>query len=563
MKNIIYEHRATREYLFPINKKTLEFRLFTSVEVNKVILHYFKRNTVDYKEKEMTCDIFTEEKKLWESTVSFAEHTHYIKYYFEIIYENNEKSFLDEIGLKQEVPDKNFFEFLCSGSSDGEGIPNWAEGTVFYQIFPDSFESSGCTRKDNIQPWNSIPNGKFLGGNLKGIINRVDYLKDLGIGCIYLNPIFKAEFNHKYATIDYFEIDEDFGSKEDFKKLVDKLHKAGIRIILDGVFNHTSIHFPYFEDIVKNENQSKYLDWFYVDSFPVSLNPLNYLCVGDYCYMPKLNTGNLDVQKFILSVMEYWIQEFEIDGWRLDVADEIEPLCWSFIRRTIKNKYPHVLLLGECWSDAYRIIGNGNQLDITMNYLFRNACYDFFAKNGRAEEFANQINTMLMRYRKQINKSNFNLLDSHDTERFLTSCSYDENMLKLAWAFQMFFIGSPSVYYGDEVGMSGENDPLCRAGMKWEYKDCELHNYIKGLIEIRNSNELIKHGDFKQLYVSDKQGVYIFMRFNANDCIGFAFNTSSEDQVINDKSVYDYFGVSSLRIDKKSFQIINKIGGRI
>ena len=342
---------------------------------------------------------------------------------------------------------------------------------------------------------------------------------------------------------------------------MESLHSAGIRIVLDGVFNHTSTRFHAFEDVVRNGRLSKYVDWFYFDSFPVSQDPLNYMCVGDYCYMPKLNTGNLEVQAFILSVMEYWIEEFGIDGWRLDVADEVEPLCWSFVRRTLKSKYPSALLLGECWSDAYRIIGDGNQLDVSMNYLFRNACIGFFAKNGSAHRFAEDISHMLMRYHKRTNKANFNLLGSHDTERFLSSCAMDEDRLRLAIAFQMFFIGSPSIYYGDEVGMSGGNDPLCRAGMRWCDANSKLHDYVRGLVHFRNESEIVKHGDFRQLYVSESQGIYIFIRFNATDCIGFAFNSSEEDQIVDDRSVLDYFGISSLKINGKSYQILHRNTG--
>lgn len=561
MKNLVCEHRATREFLCPLALDTLEFRLFTETCVKDVILHYFKRNTLDFRKRSMTCDLSTCERKLWESVIVFPEQVHYIKYYFELETESGARLFLNEIGLSKDVPSDGFFEFLCAGSMDSLVVPSWAEGIVFYQIFPDSFASVDQKRRTDMHPWDSVPDSRYFGGNLKGIESKIPYLKDLGVGCIYLNPVFKAEFNHKYATIDYFEIDEGFGTKEDFRSLVESLHSAGIRIVLDGVFNHTSTRFHAFEDVVRNGRLSKYVDWFYFDSFPVSQDPLNYMCVGDYCHMPKLNTGNLEVQAFILSVMEYWIEEFGIDGWRLDVADEVEPLCWSFVRRTLKSKYPSALLLGECWSDAYRIVGDGNQLDISMNYLFRNACLGFFAKNGSAHRFAEDISNLLVRYHKRTNKANFNLLGSHDTERFLTSCGMDEDRLRLAIAFQMFFIGSPSIYYGDEVGMHGGNDPLCRAGMRWCDANSKLHDYVRGLVRFRNESEIVKHGDFRQLYVSESQSLYIFIRFNATDCIGFAFNSSNEDQIVDDSSVLDYFGISSLKINRKSYQILHRNTG--
>ena len=191
------EHRATREYLCPLAPDTLEFRLFTEVCVKDVVLHYFKRNTVDFRERTMTCDLSAGGRKLWESVVVFPEQVHYIKYYFELTTEDGVRLFLKEEGLSKDVPNDGFFEFLCAGSMDSLSIPSWAEGVVFYQIFPDSFASVGQKRREDIHPWDSVPDSKYLGGNLKGIESKVPYLKDLGVGCLYLNPIFKAQFNHK------------------------------------------------------------------------------------------------------------------------------------------------------------------------------------------------------------------------------------------------------------------------------------------------------------------------------------------------------------------------------
>lgn len=195
-------------------------------------------------------------------------------------------------------------------------VPEWAKGQVYYQIFPERFKN-GDTANDpeGCVPWGTPPTPEnYMGGDLKGILEKLPYLRSLGVDCIYLNPIFQGDFNHKYATTDYFHVDPAFGTEEDLRELISQLHASGMKLLLDGVFNHTGIHFPPFADLLEKQEASAYRDWFHVTKFPIETTPHHYECVGAYPYMPKLNTANPEVREYILSVMEYWIREFHIDG---------------------------------------------------------------------------------------------------------------------------------------------------------------------------------------------------------------------------------------------------------
>ena len=353
-----------------------------------------------------------------------------------------------------------------------------------------------------------------MGGDLRGIMKKIPYLKELGVECLYLTPIFEGDFNHKYATTDYYRIDPAFGTNEEFRELVEQCHEQDIRIILDGVFNHTGIHFPYFQDVLQNQEQSAYQDWFLIEKFPVTVSEDAYECVGAYPYMPKLNTANPEVRSYIIGVMEHWLKEYRIDGWRLDVADEVDASVWEAARLVLKKDYPGCILLGETWGYGGRML-RGNQLDSVMNYLFRDAVRDYFGKNViSTEAFNNRINNIIALYREETCQLLYNLLDSHDTERFLRFCGENKKKLKLAAAFQMLFVGSPAIYYGDEAGMTGENDPDCRRCMIWDEKaDRELWQWYKKLISLRRIYSCIRRGGCRTILADNEKSVFGFVRY--------------------------------------------------
>ena len=395
-------------------------------------------------------------------------------------------------------------------------LPAWVRDAIFYQIFPERF-ANGDRSNDppNVEPWGGIPKSKnYFGGDLKGIIDHLDYISSLGVNCLYLNPIFWSTSNHKYHAKDFLRIDPQFGDEATFKRLVDDCHARGIRIILDGVFNHTGVDFFAFEDIKKNGATSRYVKWFNVYNFPVGPpSKPNYECWWGYGDLPKLMTHNPEVREYLFRATEHWMK-LGIDGWRLDVPNEISHPFWVEWRKLVKRLNPEAYIVGEIWDDATPWL-NGDQFDAVMNYRFRGACLDFFInKKISPSQFSAALSTIRNDYPSEVNYALQNLLGSHDTERLLTLCKDDKELMKLAWLFQMTYVGAPMVYYGDEIGMTGGKDPGCRGTMIWEEgkQDQNLLNTVKQLIAIRNNNPVLHHGDFEVFITDDENTVFGFIR---------------------------------------------------
>ena len=283
-------------------------------------------------------------------------------------------------------------------------------------------------------------------------------MRELGINTIYFNPIFEAPSVHKYDTSDYRKIDPHFGTMETFIKMAESFHENSIRFILDGVFNHTGRGFFAFCDIEKNGNKSLYKDWYNIKKFPLIENGKpNYDCWWNFPELPKLNTENPEVKTYLIETAKDWLIK-GADGWRLDVPNEIAHSFWKDFRREIQSVKPDAFIIGEIWRDG-RVWLEGDEFDSVMNYRFRDACVEFFAKRtSRAEEFIQQIGSQVYIYPMKANFCMMNLLSSHDTARFYTVAEGNIIKIRLALAFQFTFIGSPSIYYGDEIGMEGGKD---------------------------------------------------------------------------------------------------------
>ena len=459
----------------------------------------------------------------WVGEVSFQEEAHYIKYGFRLTDRAGEIAWYNTYGFHGEEETEGSFEILQINETDVLRVPEWSQGCIYYQIFPERFAKSGKV-KGPFDAWNAAPTrDNYLGGDLRGIIDHLPYLSDLGIECIYLNPIFQGDFNHKYATTDYFKIDPMFGTETDLRELVEKAHGLGIRVILDGVFNHVGIHFAPFMDFMENGEKSVYRDWFYPKQYPVRIDPVCYECVGDYPYMPRLNGANTEVRSYVQKVLLYWLERAHIDGWRFDVADELDRHAATIWREAVKRAYPDALILAETWGDASRLLGQDG-FDSAMNYLFRDAAIDFFARGTiDAEQFQDRLDSMLMRYPEEINLSMYNLLGSHDTARFLTEAKGEAWRVRLAMSFQMFFPGAPAIYYGDELGMTGENDPGCRGGMTWDAPDEALHAWQRKLIALRKKHQCLRNGTYQVL--AAKGSLFVFQRTDQKSRVIAAFNT--------------------------------------
>ncbi len=473
---------------------------------------------------------------MWQADIHFPYVAHYIKYYFRIVDTQGRVHFYTTQGTSEGQPVSGFFELLQVNPSDVIHVPQWSQGLIYYQIFPERFAAADG-RERHTQWREAQPEREgYFGGDLEGIRKKMPYLKELGVEALYLTPVFYADFNHKYATIDYFRVDSAFGTNDDVKTLVEQAHKLGIKVLLDGVFNHCGTNFEPFQDLLKKGELSPYRDWFFPQSFPVSIEEMNYECVGDYRYMPRLNTTNAEVRDYLLQVMLFWIDYAAIDGWRLDVADEVDCDTWRYLRSCVKRKHPNVLLLGETWGDASKWVLHGDQLDCAMNYLFRDAMVDFFAaRTIDALQLSQRLQNMLMKYPWQVNQAMYNLIGSHDTPRFMTLCNNDESMVKLAFAVMMLFPGSPAIYYGDELGMRGENDPGCRGGMRWDLQQSSLHAWVKELAYIRKENEAVRKGDYRTLHAEGN--LFVFERRIEQSRIVVCINRGEKAEDFTDGSV--------------------------
>ncbi|RSK26395.1 alpha-glycosidase [Bacillus sp. HMF5848] len=461
-----------------------------------------------------------------------------LRYGFELI-SGDETAVLTEKGFYDEVPNDDTAYFYCFpyiNPVDVFQAPEWAKDVVWYQIFPERFGNGDKSNDpEGALEWGSAdPTPQnFFGGDFQGVIDNIDYLVDLGVTGLYFTPIFKAYSNHKYDTIDYMEIDPQFGDKEKLKELVQVCHDRGLKVMLDAVFNHSGYYFPQFQDVLEKGENSPYTNWFHLWDFPIQTEPRpNYDTFAFEKNMPKLNTENPEVRDYLLEVGRYWVREFNIDGWRLDVANEVDHAFWRDFRKAVKEVRDDVYILGEIWHDSMPWL-QGDQFDAVMNYPFTNGALRFFAKDDiRAEKFSNIITEVLHSYPVNVNEVQFNLLDSHDTPRILTLCGNSKEKVKLLYVFQLSFLGAPCIYYGDEIGMAGGQDPGCRACMIWEeeHQDRDMFYHTQKLLKLRKEEPAFgNRGTFEFVEANDELNYVVYRKNYEQDSIYFVLNNSDRD----------------------------------
>jgi len=418
-----------------------------------------------------------------------------------------EQLYLTEKQFERELPDNpnTFFDFPFINPVDVFRTPDWVKDAVFYQIFPERF-ANGDSSNDpaNVEPWGGEPGrDNFFGGDLQGVIDHLDHLTELGVNAIYFNPLFEATTNHKYDTQDYMRVDPHFGTNAKLKELVDACHDRGIRVMLDAVFNHCGRTFAPFVDVLEKGADSRYAGWFHVREFPLRTvdNIPTFDTFAFTPVMPKLNTEHPEAKAYLLEAARYWLEEIGIDGWRLDVANEVDHSFWREFRSVVKRANPEAYILGEIFHDSLPWLG-GDQFDAVMNYRFTEAVLDFAARGIRdGKQFADQIGSILASYPQQANDAAYNLLGSHDTPRLLTVCGEDKRRMKVASVIPFTFSGVPSIYYGDEIGMNGGEDPDCRKCMEWDAdkQDRELFAFYAELVRLRRSHRALRDGSFEVL----------------------------------------------------------------
>ncbi len=442
-------------------------------------------------------------------------------------------------------------------------VPDWAQNAVVYEIFPERFKNG---RKElnppDVQPWDCTKSGQhiYLGGDIPGITQSFDYLENLGINVIYLTPIFKAGTNHKYNTFDYYEIDPHLGTKEDLILMVQEAHRRGIRVVLDAVFNHCGLEFFAFQDVLKKGEASEYTEWFRIHQFPVEVRDFpDYECYGYYGYMPRFNFGNSDVREYLIGVAEYWIREVDIDGWRLDVAPEVDHTFWREFRQRVKAIKPDVLIIGEVWHDTSAWL-RGDEFDSTMNYRFMGSVLDFIAGKINAQTFLNRMATVRGQYALPVYHSVWNLLGSHDTERYLHRIGGDLQKDQLSLALLFTFPGAPMIYYGDEVGMSADKNHN-RSGMVWNpsLQNQSLLETYRRWIKLCRSHPALIHGDWSvPLYECEAEGLVVYLREVSEEKILVVINRSeSEASVkVEIKGIWeDIFNKQKFSSYKESLEI--------
>jgi cyclomaltodextrinase len=435
--------------------------------------------------------------------------------------------------------------------------PSWAQDAVFYQIFPDRFaRSERVPKPTNLLSWNSAPTQQgYHGGDLWGVVEHLDYLVDLGINAIYLTPIFQSACNHRYHTHDYYQVDPMLGGNAALRSLVEAAHAKDIRIMLDGVFNHASRGFFQFHDVLENGPHSAWSDWFHIHGWPLAPydgdRPANYTGWFNNRALPKFNTDNPAVREFLMQVGEYWIREYDIDGWRLDVPAEIKtPGFWEEFRIRMRALKPDLYLVGEIWREAADWL-RGDRFDATMNYVFAAAAIAFAGGdrvskalvNNRsyhpfpgidAPAFAERITRLQSAYDWDTTLVQFNLLASHDAPRVASIARGDKATLRLATLLQMTYPGTPCVYYGDEIALRGtrrydhpHRDMDARWPFPWDDEslwDREMLSYFRDVIALRRNCPALRSGEFHQLLAQGQQ--YAMARKAAAETLLVVCNTS-------------------------------------
>ena len=505
-------HDMDKRFCYAIDKDLFVIRVQVKKDdIKEIILHYEdKYIPLEWKDTRKTIPM----KKV--ATSQFHDyyeaqlqmHLICLRYYFEFTDMQGEKVYYGNYEFDKESITNRDRMFDCPQNLREEEmfeVPEWAANKVVYQIFPSRFAASQPIDKEL---WYKAPitSKDNLHGDLRGIIDHLDHIQKLGIDVVYLTPIFKATSSHKYDTIDYFIIDPEFGTNEIFEKLVKEAHQRGIRIMLDAVFNHCGYQHPFWQDVLMHGKESKYYDYFYIldadkpifdgqvlDGVPQEIprEELNYRTFAYTPTMPKWNTGNPEVREYLLEAACFWTEKYHIDGWRLDVSNEVPHDFWREFRKRVKDRNPELYILGENWDNSLPWL-MGDQFDAVMNYEFAMPIWKYFRKEKEGEriyseeQFRYAIGRLLTSYPKNVTANLFNLLESHDTERILNRAGQDVSLVKLAYLFMFIFPGTPCVYYGGEIGMGG-GEHSNRQCMIWEKEkqNRELFEFISRMIELR------------------------------------------------------------------------------
>lgn len=531
-------HIPDSRYCFPASEKevVLRIRVDKRDPVDEVWVIYESKYVIQMRQLSAKMERKYEDRLFAWYEVKLALEDVRLSYIFRLRIQGREQ-YYSEDGLSGTYDFSlayfNFFQLPYINAADLHREIPWMSCAVFYEIFAERF-CRGIEGKNDTyvnMEWGEKPHPKsFAGGDIPGITKNLDYIKGLGVNALYLTPVFQSISNHKYDISDYGVIDRCFGTNEDFGRLVQEAHSRGIRVVLDAVFNHCSEKLAQFQDVVKRGKESPYFDWFIIRGEKPEKEPLNYEVFAFCDYMPKFNTSNLKVQEFLTGIAVSWIEKYDIDGWRLDVSDEVSHDFWRLFRRRVKAVKPDCAIIGENWHDANPFLG-GDQYDSIMNYAFTKACLDYYAFGTfDAEQFAWKLNGLLMRNTDQVNRMMMNLLDSHDTDRFYTQVGCDRNKLLSALAVMVMFVGAPCLYYGTEILLEGGYDPDNRRCFDWDesHWDRDCMEKIKALLALRKEKAVQTGG----IRVYSKNGLFVLERFLEEEELILYCNRTKEARAV-------------------------------
>ena len=518
-------HRPMSEYAFALDDTHYIFRLRTGKgEAESVRFYYADRAVMTPKLQfaPLPMEKFRTDRYFDWYEIRLETRFERIAYYFELQNGVETLFYYGDCYEMAGTPTRaDYFQLPFNHRADRFAAPAWTRDAVVYNIFPDSFAAGKRLAPNGAPP--------CRGGTVRGVTENLDYIASLGFNCIYLNPIFAARSYHRYDTLDYYRIDPHMGAEDDLRDLVRRAHALGIRVILDGVFNHVSSDHPFFRDVLEKGRASRYYSCFYAlpetPRLPAAGELPGYTCFSYVADMPKTNTADPFLRQYFCDIGAYWVRKFDVDGWRLDVANELDDGFLRAFRASVKAAKSDALIVGEVWENAAHYLG-GDMLDSAMNYDFRRYCRRFFAEQTvDAETFDTNVSTLLLRYNENALFAQLNLLDSHDVSRFLSLCGGKTERMELAVLLQMTFPGMPCVFYGDEKGLCGESEPEYRRPMAWDASS-PLEEVYRRMIALRKTHPALRYGSFHTELACG--GVYRYSRVWNGTKITVAMNLGAE-----------------------------------
>lgn len=519
-------HCSSFSYAYPVEKDVLCVRLLTQKDdVRKVKVHF--RNLYEHMAP-MTVvpmeKLFSDGlHDMYEARIQVKERR--FKYLFEI--ESDEQVFYTSDGFMEDWKENNCFFYPYSNMDEVLKMPKWAEGKFIYQVLVDRFRDGNPENNpEGCKGWEEIPdNMTYYGGDFEGLIQELPYLEKMGVDILYLSPVFASPTYHKYDIMDYYKIEDIYGGKEGLKKLVEEAHAKGIKVVLDGVFNHCSSKHPFFKDVMEKGQESAYCDWFCIYNYPVNEEKGNYESFGNLVpNMPRWNTVNPEVIDYLTETAVYWTNYLNIDGWRLDVADEVAHTFWKEFQRRLYLVREDILIIGEIWNHASQWMC-GDEMHTVTNYKFRNAILAYAKGSIEEEEFWQQIDMVRELYKTPMHTFLVNLAGSHDVER-IQNIFPDSKMVRAILMTVMTFQGMPLIYYGDEIGMTGDEDPDNRRAMQWNHMDKKLLETIRRIGMFRKGNAVLQKGNLKP--IQNEQHLLAFSREYEGDKVEVYINFHDE-----------------------------------